>query len=222
MHKPCGFSNGTVGFPWLSLRHDRLSFGQKTLLFLRKSGRPMSRCRRSRCPVILATFRTGLFKVQVTLTRQCVASRRPVDIYWTSSRGQPKMGGLQLGCLGYWASISLTWKMNNLENIIRNSELDRPITLQGYETWSGTYTEEHRLRVVSHAVLRRMFGAKSLEVTGKWRKPHNEKLNNLYVPTDVVRGMRWAGNVARVGRGEMYTELWWENCKKKTTWKTQK
>ena len=45
------------------------------------------------------------------------------------------------------------------------------------ETWSLTLREERRLRVFENRVLRRVFGAKREEVTGEWRKLHNEELN---------------------------------------------
>ena len=53
-------------------------------------------------------------------------------------------------------------------------------------------------------VLRRMFGPKSDEVTGEWRKLHNEELNDLYTLPNIVRvvksrRVRWAGHVARMG-----------------------
>jgi hypothetical protein len=53
-------------------------------------------------------------------------------------------------------------------------------------------------------VLRRVFGPKRDEVTGEWRKLHNEELNDLYSLHNIVlvvksRRMRWAGNVARMG-----------------------
>jgi hypothetical protein len=53
-------------------------------------------------------------------------------------------------------------------------------------------------------VLRRVFGPKRDEVTGEWRKLHNEELNDLYPLPNIVRvvksrRMRWAGHVARVG-----------------------
>jgi hypothetical protein len=53
-------------------------------------------------------------------------------------------------------------------------------------------------------VLRRIFGPKRDEVTGKWRKLHNEELNDLYSLPNFVRvvkskRMRWAGHVARMG-----------------------
>ena len=55
-------------------------------------------------------------------------------------------------------------------------------------------------------MLRRVFGPKRDEVTGKWRKLHNEELSDRYSLPDIVRvvksrRMRWAGHVARVGEG---------------------
>ena len=52
-------------------------------------------------------------------------------------------------------------------------------------------------------VLRRVFGLKRDEVTGEWRKLHNEELNDLYSLPNIVRvvksrRMRWAGHVARM------------------------
>jgi hypothetical protein len=54
--------------------------------------------------------------------------------------------------------------------------------------------------------LRRIFGPKRDEVTGKWRKLHNEELNDLYCSPTIVRviksrRMRWAGHVARMEKG---------------------
>ena len=53
-------------------------------------------------------------------------------------------------------------------------------------------------------VLRRIFGPRRDEVTGEWRRLHNEELNHLYSSLNIVRvtkssRMRWAGHVARVG-----------------------
>jgi hypothetical protein len=58
--------------------------------------------------------------------------------------------------------------------------------------------------VFENRVLRRIFGPKRDEVTGEWRKLHNEELNNLYSSPDIIRQvksrrMRWAGHVARMG-----------------------
>jgi len=54
------------------------------------------------------------------------------------------------------------------------------VVLYGCETWSLTLREERRLRVFENRVLRRIFGPKRDEVTGEWRKLHNEELNDLY------------------------------------------
>jgi len=58
--------------------------------------------------------------------------------------------------------------------------------------------------VFENRVLRRIFGPKRDEVTGEWRKLHNEELNDLYCSPNIVRviksrRMRWAGHVARMG-----------------------
>jgi hypothetical protein len=50
--------------------------------------------------------------------------------------------------------------------------------------------EEHRLRVFENGVLRRIFGPKRDEVTGEWRKFHNEELHNLYSSTDIIRQIK--------------------------------
>jgi hypothetical protein len=56
-------------------------------------------------------------------------------------------------------------------------------------TWSLTSREEHRLRVFENRVLRRIFGPKRDEVTGGWRKMHNEELHNLYsLPIGMIKG----------------------------------
>jgi hypothetical protein len=58
-------------------------------------------------------------------------------------------------------------------------------------------------------VLRRIFGPKRDEVTGGWRKLHNEELHNLYSSPCIIRmikssKVRWAGHVARIGRGGIH------------------
>jgi hypothetical protein len=78
------------------------------------------------------------------------------------------------------------------------------VVLYGCETWSLTLREEHKLRVFENRVLRRIFGPKRDEVTGEWRKLHNEELRDLYSSASIIRiikskRMRWAGHVARMG-----------------------
>jgi hypothetical protein len=60
--------------------------------------------------------------------------------------------------------------------------------------------------VFKDKVLRRIFGPKRNEVTGEWRKLHNEELNGLYSSLNIIRliksrRMRWVGHVARMGEG---------------------
>jgi hypothetical protein len=78
-----------------------------------------------------------------------------------------------------------------------------PMALYGYETWSLTLREEHRLRMFEKRVSRRIFGPKRDEVTGGWRKLHNEELHNVYSSSSLVtminsKTMRWTGHVARM------------------------
>jgi len=69
--------------------------------------------------------------------------------------------------------------------------------------------EERRLRVFENGVLRRIFGPKRDEVTGQWRKLHNEELNDLYSSPNIVRVIKsriliWAAHVALWGTLEEY------------------
>jgi hypothetical protein len=65
--------------------------------------------------------------------------------------------------------------------------------------------------VFEYRVLRRIFGPKRDEVTGGWRKLHNEALDNLYSSPSIIRmiksRMRWAVQVARMGKRNAYRIL---------------
>jgi hypothetical protein len=93
------------------------------------------------------------------------------------------------------------------------------VVLYWYGTWSLILREEQRLKVFENRVLKRIFRPKREKATGGWRKPHNEDLHNLYYSPKIIRmtksrRMRWAGNVARMGRRGMYIGYWWEKQKK--------
>jgi hypothetical protein len=80
------------------------------------------------------------------------------------------------------------------------------VVLYGCESWSLTLSEESRLPVFEKRVLRRLFGPKRDDVTGEWKKLHNEELSDLYSLPNIVRmvksrRMRWAEHVARMGEG---------------------
>jgi hypothetical protein len=72
--------------------------------------------------------------------------------------------------------------------------------------------EECRLRVFNNRMLRRIFGPKRDEVTEEWRRLHNKELYALYSSPNIIRviksrRLRWAGHVARMGRGVVHTGL---------------
>jgi hypothetical protein len=76
-----------------------------------------------------------------------------------------------------------------------------------------TLREKRRLRVFENRVLRGIFVAKRDEVTGEWRKLHNEELHDLYTSPTIDRvikssRMRWAVHVARMVRVEACTGCW--------------
>jgi hypothetical protein len=75
-----------------------------------------------------------------------------------------------------------------------------PVILYGCETCSPTLWEEHRVGVFENRMLR-IFGLKRDEVTGGWKRLHNEELHNLYSSPSIIRmiksrRMRWAGHIA--------------------------
>jgi hypothetical protein len=78
------------------------------------------------------------------------------------------------------------------------------VVLNGCETWSLKLRDERILTVFENRVLRRLFGPRRYEITGEWRKLHNEELNDLHSTPNIVRviksrRMKWAGHVERMG-----------------------
>jgi hypothetical protein len=67
--------------------------------------------------------------------------------------------------------------------------------------------------VFENRVLRRIFGPKRDEVTGGWRKLHNEELHKLCSSPSIIRviksrRMRWVGHAARMWRRGMHIGYW--------------
>jgi hypothetical protein len=91
----------------------------------------------------------------------------------------------------------------------KNVEISIHKTLiYGCETWSRTLKEERSLRVFENRVLRKLFGPRRREETGRWRKLHNKDLHTLYSLSGIIRmlkskRMRWEGHVEKMRREVM-------------------
>jgi len=72
-------------------------------------------------------------------------------------------------------------------------------------------------------VFRIIFGPRRYEVTGEWRRLHNEELNDLYFSPNIVRviksgRMRWVGHVARIGEERGCIGSWWGKRREGDHW----
>ena len=80
--------------------------------------------------------------------------------------------------------------------------------LCGREEWSLSLREGHGLGFLEKRLLRKIFGPKRDEVTGDWRRLHNEEFYDLYSSPNIIRltksrRMRWEGHVARMEGEDM-------------------
>jgi hypothetical protein len=109
-------------------------------------------------------------------------------------------------------------KTKELKDTLLYYTIILPVVLYGCETLSLTLRDKHRSRVFESRVLRGMFGQKRDEITGTWRKLHNDELHNLYSSANIIRmirRMRWAWYVAYMGRREVHIGFWWESQKER-------
>jgi hypothetical protein len=80
--------------------------------------------------------------------------------------------------------------------------------------------------VFENRVLRRIFGSRRDDVTGEWRKLHNEELRELYSSPSIiriikVRRMRWAGHVALMREKRIAYRLLWESQRERDHYENQ-
>jgi len=86
------------------------------------------------------------------------------------------------------------------------------VVLYGCETWSVTLREEHRLRVFSVRLLRKIYEPKWDDVTGEYRRLHKEELYALYSSpdSDQIKKNEMGGSCGTYGGQEVAYRLWWE------------
>jgi len=83
-----------------------------------------------------------------------------------------------------------------------------PVVLYGCEAWSLILREERKMRVFENMVLRRIFGPGGDEVTGEWRRLHNEELNDLYSTHNIVRVIKSRSQYCAGDKIEMNEMCW--------------
>ena len=127
----------------------------------------------------------------------------------------------------WWQTFCQIQSHLNLDNKTGNNKQQLCHNYTGYyplsEAWLLTLREERKLRVFENMVLRRIFGPRRDEVTGEWRRLHNEELSDLYSSPNIVRvitsrRMRWAGDVARIGEERVRIGSWWGNRRERDHW----
>jgi hypothetical protein len=151
----------------------------------------------------------------------------------------PEMGGTSMGkYISIICRINL-YERQHLEEMVIDGKIQFTWILKKHDirVWMR-FILRTRLRMFENRVLRRIFGPKRDEVTGGWRKLHNEELHNLYSSPSIIRmiksrRMRWAGHVARMGRRrrrrrrrkeeeeECVYDIDGKSRRRETTWKTK-
>jgi len=114
--------------------------------------------------------------------------------------------------------LCFSFLSKSLRNIILS------FVLYGCKTWYLTWREELNKKVFENRVLKNIFGHKRDEVTGEWRRLHNE-LYDLYCSPNIVRmiksrRMRWSVCITNEGKGRYVLDFGRKSRRKETTWKT--
>jgi hypothetical protein len=114
---------------------------------------------------------------------------------------------------------------NLISNLLSSFQF-LPVVLYGCETWSLTLRDKHGLRVFESRVLRMIYGSRRDEVTGKWRRVHNEELYAVFSSPELFGCSNQESEMGRACstyRGEERCRhgFGWEICGKETTWKTK-
>jgi hypothetical protein len=124
-----------------------------------------------------------------------------------------------------WRLYSGNTCYRSIQNLLSSCLLSKNVKVRIYKTiilsvvlyvceiWSQTLREEHKLRLFENRVLSRIFGPKRDEVTGGWRKLHNEEFHDLYSSPSVIRiiksrRMRWTGYVVQMRRKGTFVGYW--------------
>ena len=141
-------------------------------------------------------FNMPLFRSFQPQVFSCATSFHPPAIYVCPSLKEIVMVIICRFCRQFTTVLHVQLKLGNacyysVQNLLSSRLLSKklkikiyrtiilPFVLYGCETWSLTLREERRLRVFQNRVLRRVFGPKMDEVTGEWRKLHNDELSDL-------------------------------------------
>jgi hypothetical protein len=142
-----------------------------------------------------------MYDCETSLPSQC-EQQRVSDLWSTTTCGRPENGNMKpqnrvsFTCTSFLIQEEIKWSLNSgnacyhsVQNLLSSRLLSRsvkmriyktkilPVVLYGYETWS----------LFGNRVLRGIFGPKRDELTGEWRKLHNEELRDLYSSPSIIR-----------------------------------
>jgi hypothetical protein len=130
-----------------------------------------------------------IFDLEVLQPRSHVPEDRHINIYCLENSKPCNLISVSAETI-YYHSVQnlLSSRLLSKNTKIRiRKTIILPVVLYGCVTWTLTLREEHRLMVFENRVLRSIFRPKRDEVTGGWRKLHNEDLHNLYYSQRIIR-----------------------------------